>query len=904
MVSKREAIANFLRLKTHADLASLYTPEMEVQVIVAQDDGERVVGEFHGARWSGFTKDGVTWKAFRIPRNADSEPVYEDSPMRWDLLDHAEGIGMTGWNWEKKVSQWVAYDFDGIVGHSDKHDRKSTPEELARVREAAQAIPWVSVRYSTSGKGLHLYVRLNDVPTNNHTEHAALARAILSQMSAMVGFDFAAKVDVCGGNMWVWHRKMLGTRGLELIKDGEVLHEVPADWQLHVNVVSGRARKIKHRIPNADTIPDVEDKFEQIVGQQSRVPLDTEHRNLINWLASNGRFGWWDSDGHMLVTHTRHLMDAHEALNLRGIFKSATAATELNEQNCFLFPMRRGAWAVRRYSRGTIEHPSWDQDSKGWTRCYLNLEPTMFTAAKTYGGMEDPSGGFVFQSPDEASKAALALGADVKFPLVTGNRDITFKQHKDGKRLVVEVDKITSDPQKDFQGWLPKGKKWVRIFNAQMDTASTDETDSESFDDFVRHLISPEDVDNGWVINSEAKWNEEPLNHVKIAMESTGLKPAQLKQILGKAVNKPWKLVVEPFQPEYPGDRKWNRKAPQFRYAPSLNEVLYYPTWKKILHHIGKYLDISVQSHPWCRDNGITTGADYLKCWIASMVQHPMQPLPYLFIFSERQNTGKSILHEALSLLIEPGVVDAGAALKSQGNFNGELQNAILCVVEEINISRNVVAYERIKTWVTSPKLSIHSKGETPYLVNNTTHWIHTANQKDACPIFPDDQRIVVINVAEPPTESIPKETMLHQLEKEAPDFLAEILRLELPPSNDRLRIPVIRTAAKDQAEAINKTALDYFIEESCHYYPGETIPLGEFYERFIAAIDPVERLKWSSKQSVSSAMPSKFPKGKLSSDSTWRWGNISFDPPPEFINMKNYLVAYNDKLIMFKPGE
>ena len=58
-------------------------------------------------------------------------------------------------------------------------------------------IPWVTVRKSTGGNGIHLYVFLPDVPTANHTEHAALARAVLGQMSALVGFDFKAKVDAC-----------------------------------------------------------------------------------------------------------------------------------------------------------------------------------------------------------------------------------------------------------------------------------------------------------------------------------------------------------------------------------------------------------------------------------------------------------------------------------------------------------------------------------------------------------------------------------------------------------------------------------------------------------------------------------------------------------------------------------
>ena len=69
MITKSQAIKNFLTLKTHDDLSRLYNHDMECQVNVAQDGGERVEGEFKGRRWHGWQRDGVIWKSFRIPRN-------------------------------------------------------------------------------------------------------------------------------------------------------------------------------------------------------------------------------------------------------------------------------------------------------------------------------------------------------------------------------------------------------------------------------------------------------------------------------------------------------------------------------------------------------------------------------------------------------------------------------------------------------------------------------------------------------------------------------------------------------------------------------------------------------------------------------------------------------------------
>lgn len=887
--TKTQAIKAFLQAKTHSDLASLYNHDMECQVIVAQDHGERIDGEYKGRKWSGYTDGIQVWKPFRIPRNADSEPEYTDSPITWDLNAHAEAIGMTGWDWVSKCSRWVAFDFDAITGHSDKHSSKLSIDELRLIQNRAREIPWVTVRKSTSGQGLHLYVFLDSVSTANHTEHSALARAILAKMSALTGFDFVSKVDICGGNMWVWHRRMRND-GLVCIKQGDILTEIPSNWRDHLNVIKGKRKKIRHKISN---LSEVEEKFDQITGQHLLIKLDDVHLRLIRWLDGQNRFFWWDSDNHMLVTHTKHLKDAHEALGLKGIFETNSPATNVDEQNCFAFPLRRGAWVIRRYSLGCVEHPSWEQDGQGWTKCYLNRDPNLKTASAAYNGLEDPSGGFVFQSGAEAQQAALALGADLGIPPGYDIRQTTIKPHKDGRRIVVEFNRQQEDNPSKLPGWLQKGNKWVKIFSASV--APTEEFETDDYDDVIRHLVTIDGSDSGWVINSDGRWHDEPLNHVKTALQSMNLKTGEINKIVGGSIFKPWILVNMPFQSEYPGNRQWNRRAPQLRFAPSSHSRLNYDTWMMILNHIGQALTSELQSNEWAKRYGIKTGADYLKCWIASMIQHPLEPLPYLFIYSEAQNTGKSIFHEALSLLFHPGYCRADHALTSSSAFNGELEGAILCVVEETDLNKNVTAYNRIKDWVTAKLLPIHRKMHTPYHIANSTHWVQCANNRNACPVFTGDTRITMLHVENPPKKQIPKRDLLQILEKEAPDFLAEMMQLELPSSNDRLFIPVIETSDKRAATEANKSALEVFIAEKCYYAPGYYISLADFYRTFIEWLDPSERFNWASKQRVSRAMPDKFPKGRLSKNPNWHWGNISFSPPKE---KRKRLVSVNNVLV------
>lgn len=824
MVTKTEAIKNFLAAKAPPDLAALYNIEMECQVNVAQDGGERTDGEFRGRKWHGWTDGSTTWKSFRIPYKADSEPEWDDKEQRFDLAKHVEGIGMTGWNWTKRLSEFVAFDFDAILGHSEKHQKVLTNEQLDEVRERAAGIDWVTVRRSASGKGLHLYVFLEGVSTQNHTEHASLARAVLGKMSALVGYDFQSKVDICGGNMWVWHRKAAGTNGLTLIKQGKTLpaHEVPANWRDHIHVVT---RKRKKNLPqNIDKV----ESFEELCGQNPRVDLDEGHQKLIHWLKENDAFWWFDQDHWMLVSHTVWLKRAHEKLGLRGIFHTSSPGTNIQEQNCFAYPMRNGAWSIRRYGPGTSEHSSWEQDGTSWTRCYYNRDADLHTASRATGGLEDPSGGFQFPTARDAVNAARMLGVTVNIGQDQQGHKTKLRQHKDG-RLIVEMDhKEGFDRADDLQGWLLKKGKWLRMY--AMQRPNTDE-DAGKYDDLMRHLVTSSNEDSGWVIKSDETWRQEPYHHVKTALGSMGFNEQDVKKTMGSSIFRPWLIVNKPFQPEYPGDREWNRNAAQFKFVPSRDkDDLKYPTWTKILKHVGAGLDEAVKNDHWCKANGILTGGDYLKCWVASLFQEPTEPLPYLALYGP-QNSGKSILHEALSLLLTKGYQRADAALVSTSNFNGELEGALICVIEETALSKNKQAYNRIKDYVTSREILVHRKQQTPYHSLNCTHWIQCTNEHTDIPVFTGDTRITMIYVDSlDPLDLIPKKQLIPMLEKEASDFLAEILRLEVPPSPDRLNVPCLATQDKIQAEIFNETPLETFMRERCVYATGRMIKFSEVY--------------------------------------------------------------------------
>ena len=867
-MNKTDAISIFLKQNTLPDLAEMYSSCMEVQVNVAQDGGERVTGDYKGKTWVGWSDGLTTWKPIRIPWKANSTPEYVDGPIKFDLQQKAEAIGMTGWDWVNKVSRWVAYDFDSIVGHSEKHLAKLTDAELQEVRDAAMAIPWITVRKSTAGKGIHLYVKLAEVPTMNHNEHAALARAILGQMSALAGFDFKSKIDVCGGNMWVWARKMKGTDGLTVVKEGTTLEDVPINWRDHVKVITGTRRK---NVPQ-DVPEDRIDAFDELTGQTPHVALDPEHKKLIEYLKSSGAYWWWDADHHMLVTHTFNLQEAHTALSLRGIFKTDSKGSNKNEQNCFACPARRGSWIVRRFSPGCKEHESWEQDGAGWTRCFLNRDPDLRIASRTMGGLEDPTGGFIFREAEVAQKAAGMLGINFDVGRLQLTREAKIKPSKDG-RIVVEIKHDKNDIPTEMPGWLQKKDQWVRVFNAKSETIVVDNT---SYDDYIRHLVTEAQEDGGWVIKSDSAWRIEPIGHIKLALANIGLVSKDITGALGSAVTKPWKLVSKPFEAEYPGDREWNRHGAQLRYQPS-DEAGPSPTWNGILKHCGEGLDEAIKRNAWCKSVGISSGGDYLKVWVASMIREPYQPLPYLFFYSQQQNTGKSIFHEAISLLLSRGAERAETALLSQAGFNGELEGKVLCIVEEVDLRQNKQAYNRIKDWVTARDMVIHYKGDTVYSLPNTSHWVQVANNHNYCPVFPGDTRITMCHVQPlDPIDLIPKKKLIPLLEKEAPNFLRSLMDLDIPDSPDRLNLPVIETSDKRAMQYQNQDALETFISEHCRSAIGRCVKFSEFYDRFLATVDVNEVQRWS-KIRVSREIPPIYPTGRSTKNNDVLIGNICF---------------------------
>jgi hypothetical protein len=492
-----------------------------------------------------------------------------------------------------------------------------------------------------------------------------------------------------------------------------------------------------------------------------------------------------------------------------------------------------------------------------------------------HGGVEDMDGSYAFQSVTAALKAAKELEADLEVDSAYYTRRAALRVHKKTERLVIEIEGHASDHP--IPGFIKKPKVHLQVTSKVV--RGVDKIEVETSEEEIRHCVTSEGADAGFFIKGiSGEWIEEPRTNTLSVISSMGFSMTEREMEIGRITRNYWTLISEPFQPEYPGGRKWNKDAAQLRFGRKAdNNNLYYPTWMAMLNHLGRGLDDPIREDKWCNNNGILTGGDYLKCWIASIIQYPTQPLPYLFFYG-KENIGKSTFHEAIDILFTKGVIRVATMLQSTNNFNGEIAGAVLGIIEELNMSdkRNGHIINKIKDLVTSRKVSLHHKGDTPYMVQNTLHFAQFANTLGAAPVFTGDTRIVVIP-AYSLTSEIPKEEMMERLEQEAIDFTTELMDLEIPKPTGRMRIPVISTDAKEMLADTNLTEIEQFCKNDLYHRDGTCVSVEDVWKTFCSQYDVTGLTISTFNKHVSVGMDAV--KGKYGAMRTIHWANMTLNP-------------------------
>jgi hypothetical protein len=685
----------------------------------------------------------------------------------------------------------------------------------------------------------------------------------------------------------VWHRDATSANeGYALVNEStQVLSQsdLPINWRDHVAVVTRKRTKIK-----IQGIPDGEDEeFDTMASSRNIVALDAQHQEVMELLSEEANCTTvWVPEYNLLQTHVSgfaQLKEEHPE-KFVGFFETNSSDNNRAEPNCFAFPMPQGGWKVFRFGKGHKEHSSWSQDGRGYTSAYFNCRPDLESASLSMGASEVDNG-FQFETLRHAMRACAALGADLHEveKWADEGRETELQRVKSTGRLKVKIEKRKGDAKPGL-GWVEKRSIWEKIFKVECEPREMKNAEYPEFDNIFRAMVTPGGEHAGWAVwdVSQEEWDMQPASNVKMILQSDNYAKNEAEQIMGSVLKRRWRLVNMPFQPEFPGNRQWNYQAPQLRYAPAVlpdNEEPKHPHWDLILDHIGEELNEALADNLWANKYGVKTGRQYLQLWIAAMLREPFEPLPYLFLHGP-ENSGKSILHEAIGKLITRGVCSADKALTTTGEHNGELANSVLAVVEETNLSGRggERALNRMKEWLTAEYIPIRRMRTDTYLQLNTLHFIQCANDATYCLIMHGDTRITMLYVASIDIDSeIPKSILKKALESEAPHFMRTLHDLEIPQVQGRLRVPVIATRGKEQIEHLNMNTLLRFINEHTFNVKGAKLLFSEFYRKFQSSLPEEEKGYWTNRK-VSSKLPRHLPTGKSGGDGETFIGNIAWD--------------------------
>jgi hypothetical protein len=561
---------------------------------------------------------GVYVFPIRIPKNGSTSPYDNDRDMPYPL-EMVDRLGTSGWNWRKKTSEFVVFDFDSGQGHN----AGLSDEELQEVQQAAANLPYVQVHRSKGGKGLHFYVFLEEVSdVLVRKDHRLVSLVVIAQMSRDADFDFSKRSDCEGVIAWLWSRDA-ASNGFALVKKATEKLTLSSDWRER-GLAAQRKTSARRNGKQLDSM------LADFTAAYDDVQLDDQHEAIIDWLCANG----WvcvieDYNGTPLLrTHTAGLKAAHQALKLRGVFETISTGTDPNKPNCFCFFRSSGRLVVRRYGSGCREAATWQPDDSNWTFCNFNEDPDFDTVCKAVGGSPAGRGDYRFDDHESAIEAIRLLGSDLIVPERLQGRPIFAKQCRG--TVFLKMQDAKGDRDEDGPEWRLYRRNWEKVVEVEARKA-----EAPTCDHYVRRLINRTNKGICYVHRTdEGVWIDEEKDNCRLRLLAAGYEEEAAKIALGCAVARPWMLVNDPFGPEYRKGRIWNREGAQLAVEPAEHDGPF-TTWISILEHCGQGLNDAVANNPWCMQHSVRNGADYLLLWIVSLFQRPRQRLPYLFFYSE-----------------------------------------------------------------------------------------------------------------------------------------------------------------------------------------------------------------------------------------------------------------------------
>jgi hypothetical protein len=297
---------------------------------------------------------------------------------------------------------------------------------------------------------------------------------------------------------------------------------------------------------------------------------------------------------------------------------------------------------------------------------------------------------------------------------------------------------------------------------------------------------------------------------------------------------------------------------------------------------------------------------DWFERWIAYPFQHPGAKLRTMaLLWSTVQGIGKTAIADLLHVIYRDHFLEVDSAFFESG-FNGQLAGTLFVSAEEIFCNGRHDFMNRLKSFVTSPRININVKHGAQYEAINRFNILATSNHPNALHLDGNDRRVFVHEVICPkPPDSYFKTLYGWGLSQSGKDSLLTHLKtLDLGDFDPYASAPT--TEAKLRMVEASRSDLDRWIEdlECCEQFPFDLVELRTLLDKARLAC-PTVRLQANTLSAAfhkagyeSRRMSKTFNQVQLISirnRTEWRqldnaiWGNHwktqSFEAPSEYLS-------------------
>lgn len=127
---------------------------------------------------------------------------------------------------------------------------------------------------------------------------------------------------------------------------------------------------------------------------------------------------------------------------------------------------------------------------------------------------------------------------------------------------------------------------------------------------------------------------------------------------------------------------------------------------------------------------------DYLKDWLAAIIQKPCQKMPVVVLYSKEEGVGKNILQDFLRIhVIGPQYVKPLQTTKSiLGNFNTATEGRILSIINECKENgQSILDNEQFKSLITEQDCDVNAKFANEREIKNWNKYMMFSNNKRCC---------------------------------------------------------------------------------------------------------------------------------------------------------------------------